>query len=252
MQVTHERYIKGLSIAVIVLAGIGILGTLIGALVIGALGSALGSMPIDYLDSAHHHGYTHGYDYYYGMDNAEVLLFLTGIGGFACVFALICCGVTLVAGIMGLRAAKDPSKLGVAFGWSIAGAVLAFLGCGIPSAVLLIIIAVFAYKDKSYYSLGGQPDYGEVQATYPYGTPQPPAQPPIAPTPQPGASPVPPAAVAPAPQPVAAPVAPAPSASTQPAASVTQDGSMPTPREEGAAPTTAASSSADGQVPPQA
>lgn len=248
MQVTHERYIKGLSIAVIVLAGIGILGTLIGALVIGALGSALGSMPIDYLDSAHHHGYTHGYDYYYGMDNAEVLLFLTGIGGFACAFALICCGVTLVAGIMGLRAAKDPSKLGVAFGWSIAGAVLAFLGCGIPSAVLLIIIAVFAYKDKSYYSLGGQQGYEAVQATYPYGAPQPPAQPPIAPAPQPAAG-------VPTPQPAVAPVAqaaPAPSAPEQSAAPASQDGSMPTPREEGAAPTTAASPSADGQVPPQA
>ncbi len=243
MQVTHERYIKGLSIAVIVLAGIGILGTLIGALVIGALGSALGSMPIDYLDSAHHHGYTHGYDYYYGMDNAEVLLFLAGIGGFACAFALICCGVTLVAGIMGLRAAKDPSKLGVAFGWSIAGAVLAFLGCGIPSAVLLIIIAVFAYKDKNYYSLGGQPDYGEVQAAYPYGTPQPPAQPPIAPAPQPAAG-------APTLQPAVAPVAPA--APEQSAAPVSQDGGMSAPQEEGAAPTTAASSSADGQVPPQA
>ncbi len=245
MQVTHERYIKGLSIAVIVLAGIGILGTLIGALVIGALGSALGSMPIDYLDSAHHHGYTHGYDYYYGMDNAEVLLILTSIGGFACAFALICCGVTLVAGIMGLRAAKDPSKLGVAFGWSIAGAVLAFLGCGIPSAVLLIIIAVFAYKDKNYYSLGGQQGYGEVQATYSYGAPQPPAQPPIAPAPQP-------AAVASAPQPAVAPVAPVPSAPEQSAAPVPQGGSISAPQEEGAAPTTISSPSADGQVPPQA
>ena len=74
----------------------------------------------------------------------------------------------LVAGIKALGAANDPAKLKGAMAWNIVGAVASFLGLGLVTTVLCIIVAVFANKDKA-----------ALEAGYFY------AQPPAQPQPQP-------------------------------------------------------------------
>lgn len=76
------------------------------------------------------------------------------VGGGVAIWALICCIVALIAGIFGIMHAANPPKLGFVMGWAIAGAVTSFLGAGLITMVLLIIVAVFAYADKRAYRCG--------------------------------------------------------------------------------------------------
>lgn len=244
MQVTHGNYLKGLSIAVIVLAGLCILGFLIGIFMLGIVGSAVSAIDPYYLDAYDYYDYYYDYDY----ETAEAFAIASMVGGVFCVLGMLCAAVTLVAGIIGLRGANDPSKLGMVFGWSVAGAVVSLLSCGIVSTVLLVIMAVFAYKDKNYYLMGGQqPAYAPVsQAGVPAASaapiPQPAAQPVPAPTAQPQA---------PAPQPSAdAAVQPVAGAITIPAQPGVEAIAQPGPSSDQ---TSAASvPPAGGQQPPSA
>lgn len=153
MQTSRASYIKGLSIAVIVFAALGIVGAFASFALTG-LGTALIS---DYvpstIDTAHDYGYNHGLEYRYGMDGQEAAdlaasLFAT-VGSAISIWVLLCHGAMLVAGVIGLRYASKPAKLGVVFGWGVGGAIAAFLSGSLVSMVLLIIVAVFAQKDRA-------------------------------------------------------------------------------------------------------
>ncbi|HIS39263.1 MAG TPA: hypothetical protein IAC12_00190 [Candidatus Aphodovivens avistercoris] len=181
MQTSRTKTIKGLNIATIVLSALGIFGMLV-CLLFLALGGAAVSSPgfqdavnssitIDpesarELEAA---GLT-------SNDVYGLMGFVLAIGGAYVVWALICCIVSLVAGIIGLRNCTEKEKLGKAFGWAIAGAALSFLYGNIVTTVLLVISAVCLSKDRKEATAipYGQPAaYTQTagQAGY-YGAPQ--------------------------------------------------------------------------------
>lgn len=200
MQTNHANALRGLSIAVVIIAGLTILACVIGFVFLGVGGSYLANMSPDmweyYLDDGDYYDYGYGYDYYGvdGSDMAAIMALLVGVGGIAIFWELALSVVGLIAGILGLRNYQNPGKLNLVFGWSLAGAIAALLSGNMVTMVLLIIMCVFAYKDK------------QLAAAQPIVM----AQPVVTAAPvQPG-QPV---------QPVAAPVtdAPAPAVSAQPA-----------------------------------
>lgn len=150
MQTNHASALRGMSIAVTIIAGLTILGCIIGIVFMGVLGSYLGnitpSMWDQYLNDGGH--YSHRYDDVDGIEMAIAMDLLVGY----CVVVLLVIGlltiVSLIPGIIGLRNKQNPKKLTMLFGWSLAGAITAFLTGNIPNMVLLIIMCVFAYKDK--------------------------------------------------------------------------------------------------------
>lgn len=162
MYPNHAKAIKGMSIANIVLGILTILGGMGGCAAFGVGGAALAGydyIPLDdgtYLDAAATAG-------------------ILGVFSILMVLLVICGIVVLVAGIMGVRGADKPEKLKSVMVWNIVGAVVSFFGTGIISAVLCIIVAVFANKDKNAYAAGAAAaPYGAYGA---YGAPVPPVAP---------------------------------------------------------------------------
>ena len=166
MYQNHAKALKGLGIAIVVLAALSIAGCLLGlAFTVFSGGMAATLVPYSYNDASiasemHEMGLS---------DDEAVALFamLFSMIGAALVWALICSALALVAGIKAMGAANDPAKLKSAMTWNIVGAVASFLGCGIVTTVLCIIVAVFASKDKAALESGlcyaqPQPQY------YPY------------------------------------------------------------------------------------
>lgn len=160
MQTNHAKIIRGLSIATVVLSAIAIAGCVIGLFALGAGGIAANEYGLDAVHYSQNHvdgsfathwddGYHHGS---YALSDDELMGLLNFgliIGAVAIVWELLCAAVSLVAGIMGIRGANVKARLGGVFGWSIAGAVAAFLSGRIVTCVLLIIAAVYASKDKN-------------------------------------------------------------------------------------------------------
>ncbi len=197
MQTSHARTIRGLSIAVVILSILSILGLIFSLAFIGVGGAALGSEEVR---GAASYSLSMDPDSAYTMEQLGIteddafgmLGFLLGLGAVYVFWGIICSIVTLIAGIIGMRNYDKTDKLGKVFGWSIAGAVMAFLYGNIITLVLLIIAAVCASKDRkastaipygqpaSYYSApqpyaAPQPPYGAPQQ--PYAAPQQPQQP---------------------------------------------------------------------------
>lgn len=57
--------------------------------------------------------------------------------------------VTLVAGIVAIRGAYLPERLGRVFGWTLAGAIVSGLSCNLVTCALCIVTCVFAHKDRA-------------------------------------------------------------------------------------------------------
>lgn len=176
MQNSNARTVRGLSIAVIVIAGLGVLASIIG-LIAMAVGHAAISDPdiiaeITFALNADPDLYYEMGAYYLDEASVAALASLTIVVCVAILaWGLICSAVTLAAGILGLRNASTPEKLGVTFGWTIAGAVAAFLSGSLIAMVLLIISAVCINrmrKPVASYQPYGQP----VQAAPYYAQPQ--------------------------------------------------------------------------------
>lgn len=213
MQKDHAKAIKGMSIACIVLSGLAILACIVGIAAMGAIGDAVREYGLDYdyydLDghydsifgmyglgdsvaNMHWHG---GYGELggYGGHYDDMALFQLGLGfvNALLVFGIVAEAVCLAAGILALRNYNKPGKFGLVFGWSIAGAVLGFLGAGFVQCVLFIIIAVFVNSDKKLYAAGMYSPSGTVayqqqpMPVPPAGPAAAPVQPVSAPAPQP-------------------------------------------------------------------
>lgn len=150
MQTNHANAIRGLSIAVIIIAGLTILACIIGLVFLGVGGSYVANMSPDAWEYYLYDGDYYSYDYYGvdGSDMAAIMVMLIGLGGIALVCELALSVVALIAGILGLRNYNDPTKMNLVFGWSLAGAITALLSGNMVTMVLLIIMCVFAYKDK--------------------------------------------------------------------------------------------------------
>ena len=160
MQTNHAKIIRGLSIATVVLSAIAIAGCVIGLFALGAGGVAANEYGLDAVHYSQNHvdgsfathwddGYHHGSYALSDDDLMGLLNFGLIVGAVAVVWELLCAAVSLVAGIMGIRGANVKARLGGVFGWSIAGAVAAFLSGRIVTCVLLVIAAVYASKDKN-------------------------------------------------------------------------------------------------------
>lgn len=186
MQNSHAGTIRGLSIAVIILSILSILGMIVSLLFLGVGGVALSDPE---LRDAASYSLSVDPESAYTMeqlgiteDDAFGLMgILLGLGAVYSFWGIICCIVSLIAGIIGLRNCKNTAKLGGVFGWAIAGAVMSLLYGNIVVMVLLIISAVCASKDRKAATAipYGQPAayYGAPQQTYdapqqPYGAPQ--------------------------------------------------------------------------------
>lgn len=159
MYPNHAKAIKGMSIANIVLGALTMLGGMGGCAAFGVGGAALA-----------------GYDYIPLDDgtylDAAAAASMMGVFSVLMVLLLICGIVVLVAGVMGVRGADKPEKLKSVMVWNIVGAVISFFSTGIISAVLCILVAVFANKDKNAYAAAG------AAAAYgAYGTPTAPVAP---------------------------------------------------------------------------
>lgn len=161
MNTSHAKAIKGMSIANIVLGALGLLGCLFGWMGIGAFTSYVAST---------------GYDYFYTEDGYIIevsdINALLAMLGFLVFWMIVCYVIVLVAGIMGVRGAAKPEKLKGVMIWNIIGAVVSFLGAGIISLVLCIVVAVFANKDKKALTAPyAAPAYGVATAPI-YTAPQ--------------------------------------------------------------------------------
>ncbi len=166
MNTNHAKAIKGMGIANIVIAALGILGMLVCWAMLGVGGTAVSGS---------------GYDYFYTDDGLVIdagdLNMLLGMLGFLVFWMLICFAIVLIAGIMSVRGAAKPEKLKGVMIWNIIGAIAGFIGAGIVSLVLCVISAVFASKDKNALAAApayAAPQYAPVAPTMPqqpYTTP---------------------------------------------------------------------------------
>lgn len=178
----HEKAIRYLGIAVVVISALAILGTIIGFIFMAVGQAAWNAYGPDLIQQGLEYDYGrghHGSGYYGDLSSSDVmgLMGLTmGIGYVALGWELVTAVVSLIAGILAIRGAADRSKLGGVFGWGIGGAVAAFLGGRLVTCVLLVIAAVFANKDKNAPAWP-EAGYGYAAPAPGYGQPVPPAAP---------------------------------------------------------------------------
>ena len=158
MNTNHAKAIKGMSIANIVLAALGIFGMLIAWAGLGVGGAAISGSGYDYF-------YTDD-GLYFTTDDVSVLL---GMLGFLVFLVIVCAVLILIAGILGVRGAAKPDKLRGIMIWNIVAAVVSLLSCCWVSLVLCIIVAVFANKDRALYAAAPAPaaPYGYAPAAAP-------------------------------------------------------------------------------------
>lgn len=174
MNTNHAKAIKGMGIANIVIAALGILGMVICWAMLG-VGSS-------YVSGS-------GYDYFYTDDgvviNTSDVNMILGIAGVLVFWMIVCFVIVLIAGIMSVRGAARPEKLKGVMIWNIIGAIAGFIGAGIVSLVLCVISAVFANKDRNAALAGAStpvytaPQYAPVAPAMP----QQPYAAPVAPAP---------------------------------------------------------------------
>ena len=179
MNTNHAKAIKGMSIANIVLAALGIFGMLIAWAGLGVGGAAISGSGYDYF-------YTED-GLYFTTDDVSALL---GMLGFLVFLVIVCAVLILVAGILGVRGAAKPEKLRGIMIWNIVAAVVSLLSCCWVSLVLCIIVAVFANKDRALYAAPAPAaPYGYAPAAAPVApvAPQQPVQPAAAAPQQPAA-----------------------------------------------------------------
>lgn len=184
MQMDHSKAIKGMSIAVIVISALGVIFCLLMTSLFNVFMDMANSYGYSTFDSYSYYNDYYYYDDYYDPTTMQLVSIVTNA---LMVWACVCSIFTLVVGIISLRFGSDPQKLGMVFGWSVAGAVVSFIGSGVIVAILLIIIAVFAHKDKQLYMSGyaaayPAPDtYAPSMPTTPVAPAAPVASQPVAP-----------------------------------------------------------------------
>ena len=179
MQSSDLRVLKGVSIANIVIAAIALVFYLFVVALI-AFGGSVATDPefIRYIasDPSASIAIDAGDIELTEQDVSDIIMLSVGILGALVGWFVIASLVCLIAAIMGLRGSKDPAKLGGAFGWSIVGAVLSFLGgaFALISTVLFVIAAVYASRARREANnpAYGQYGYDYQQQGYGYGQPQ--------------------------------------------------------------------------------
>lgn len=156
MQTKNAGNIKGLGIAVLALSIFVMLCCLLCFVLLGMTNAAFGEGAfMDHLayELSSELDYTYGYGHDFGYDSYDmsqgIASFIISILGVLVGWELLTCIVSLIAGIVAMRQAKNIAKYGSIFSWAIAGAIASLLGGRIIATALLIVIAVFANKDKN-------------------------------------------------------------------------------------------------------
>lgn len=178
MQTKNAGNIKGLGIAVLALSIFVMLCCLLCFVLLGITNAAFGEGAfMDHLayelSSELNYGYGLGYN---GYDmSLGIASFIISILGVLVGWELLTCIVSLVAGVIAMRQAHDIAKYGSIFSWAIAGAIASLLGGRIIATALLVVIAVFANKDKNaaetaqWHAQGNagftQPGYAQASVT---------------------------------------------------------------------------------------
>ncbi len=177
MQGKHTNTIRGLGIAAIALSAVTLLGCLFCAVVLGLTGSVFDGALMESLAYEFSYGY---HDPLLAEGVGSIIGLTLGLIGLVVGWEVLTCVVTLIAGILGVRHAADPAKLGGVFGWSIAGAVAALLGGRLIAMGVLIALAIFVKRTQDAASVAhwqnvaaqqGQP-YGHNIYAQPAPTPQ--------------------------------------------------------------------------------
>ncbi len=177
MQGKHTNTIRGLGIAAIALSAVTLLGCLFCAVVLGMTGSVFDGALMESLAYEFSYGY---HDPLLAEGVGSIIGLTLGLLGLVVGWEVLTCVVTLIAGILGVRHAADPAKLGGVFGWSIAGAVAALLGGRLIAMGVLIALAIFAKRTQDAANVAhwqnvaaqqGQP-YGHNIYAQPAPTPQ--------------------------------------------------------------------------------
>ena len=156
---SDSKTVRGLSIAIVVLAALGILSVIVGFAIIAIFGVAVNDPTViaeiqnELNGTAYSSGNYFDDDYIYlgGMDSGDILAMLNatvGISAFLLVMGLLCVVVQLIVGVIGIKSCADPSKFSKLFGWTIAGIVVSVLTCSVITLVLFIIVAVYVNKMK--------------------------------------------------------------------------------------------------------
>ena len=156
---SDSKTVRGLSIAIVVLAALGILSVIVGFAIIAIFGVAVNDPTViaeiqnELNGTAYSSGNYFDDDYIYlgGMDSGDILAMLNatvGISAFLLVMGLLCVVVQLIAGVIGIKSCADPTKFSKLFGWTIAGIVVSVLTCSVITLVLFIIVAVYVNKMK--------------------------------------------------------------------------------------------------------
>ena len=169
-----SRVIRGVNIATIVLSALGIFGGLALVMLMGVASASLSDPSVvnalvselqssgsssSAFDGASPYS---SYDFS-GMTQDEAM----AVAGTSIVLMVglslgyvVCKVVCLVAGILALRNCNNPAKLGGAFGWTIAAAIVSLLVGGMVSLVLFVISAVYINRARKSYAASG---YGYQQ-----------------------------------------------------------------------------------------
>lgn len=155
---SDAKTVRGLSIAIVVLSAISILFILVcfaGLAFVGTFANDpgfLSALNNELQSSAQSSSYfDDDYEYYAmlsSMDASTLVHAFIGIGGVALGLLLACIVVSLVSGILGIKNCDRRAKLGMTFGWMIAGAVLSLLSGRFITMTLTIIAAVYVNKLK--------------------------------------------------------------------------------------------------------
>lgn len=147
---SDSRAVKGLNIAIIVLAALSLVGSIFVAFSVGVVGIAFSDPSVQ--SSLYDELY---YDYYYGdlydsgLTPDDMIALLIGLGSVGVAFSLLTLGTsifTLITGIFGVRNAGNADKLGSTFIMTIISIVLNVLCFSLIMLILLIISAVFINK----------------------------------------------------------------------------------------------------------
>lgn len=154
MPSSDSRVVRGLSIAVLILSILALVACLAGFALLGLTGAMLGNPDVaaslqsqlasdpDFVNELQQYGLT-------ADDALGMSVFGMGLGGFLLAASAIASVITLIASILGMRNYHNPQKLGGAFGFTIAGAILSLLWGNFITMVLMIVLAVFIHRVRN-------------------------------------------------------------------------------------------------------
>lgn len=116
------------------------------------------------------------------MSDEELQAALDMTSGVLLVFAIgyfIMKAVAIYAAVQGIRVMQNPQRIGRAYGWAIAAAIVSLLTGALISCALFIISVVYLGRMRKAFAANGvygqpQPPYGQTPCGQPYNQAQPP------------------------------------------------------------------------------